>query len=391
MNILMITYEIADQGGNYIRCFSLAKNLVKRGHRVTLMASNIKKRLVTVSRFEEGVLVIEFPCILPHRIRHDGTSIFQIISRCLHILTHRYDIIHGFGHRPAVIIPALLHRALYQKPYFADWADLWGRGGISIYRGLIKGAPVRIFDTLTEPWIYSHVDGLTVISSDLKKRALNLGLPPYKIQLLKVGADIDSIRPLSKDTARKKLNLPSGAPIAVFVGQSTYDITFLARIYIELICFNPRATLLLVGPRFLEFERIIAEANKRTHIIYLGQLSHLKIGDVLACGDVMLLPYTDRPINRGRYPNKIGDYLAAGRPIVSNPTGDIKQLFKKYRIGLLAGETPREFASVVNRLFHDKHLSSVLGLNARHLAETKLSWYNLSGILEKFYRKYGKK
>ena len=99
----------------------------------------------------------------------------------------------------------------------------------------------------------------------------------------------------------------------------------------------------------------------------------------------MCLPYTHKTINLGRYPNKIGDYLAAGKPIVTNPTGDMKNLFNKTKIGILVKESPIKMAKAINQLLKNKRLQYQYGKNARKLAEDNLSWLKLSKNLQKYY------
>lgn len=387
MNILILTYEITSEGGNFIRCFSLAKNLVKLGHNISILSSNTEKRLRLKYKIRNGVKIIEAPCILPFRIRHNGTSPFQVIGRCIYILKNKYDIVHGFGHRPSVIIPSLLHRFLYKAPYIADWCDLWGRGGIATLRGGGFGTLTEFFDTLSEKMIYKRVNGLTVVNTDLKKRALANGLSPKKIKLISIGADIDNIKPLPKQKMRKKHGLPHSAHIVVFVGNAPYDEGLLANTFLELSKINSKALLLFVGREMSTFKEIISKTKLENRVIEKGFVPHNKISELLSCGDVMLLPYTDRSINRGRFPNKLGDYIAAGRPTVANPTGDLKKFFEKERVGLLTPENPKAFAQTVNKLLLDKKLRETLGRNARKTAENEMSWKMQARKLVTFYRK----
>lgn len=385
MNILMLTYEVVDEGGSFIRCFSLAKNLVKLGHRVTVLASNKTPGFIERKTIRQGVVVIEIACPLPHRIRHNGTSPFQIISRAVHILRHRYDVVHGFGHRPSVFIPAHIHKLLYRRPYVADWADLWGWGGLASYRGGVIGDFLGVFDDAAERWIFSHVDGLTVISQELKKIALRRGVPEEKICLLPPGADAQIIYPQSKGASRRLLGLPAHAQILVFVGNASYDAELLARTFIKVFKHNNNALLLFAGASMPAFWNIIRRAKLEKRVIYKGFVPHDALGEVLACGDIMLLPYTNRQINTGRFPNKLGDYLAAGRPIVTNPTGDIRDIIAKEEVGLLVGESSEAFARGIRMLLHNQTLSRRFGQNARHLAETGFSWRQRAMDLHQFY------
>jgi glycosyltransferase involved in cell wall biosynthesis len=108
---------------------------------------------------------------------------------------------------------------------------------------------------------------------------------------------------------------------------------------------------------------------------------------VLAAGDLMLLPFRDSPVNRGRYPNKLGDYLAAGRPVLTNRTGDLGQLVEQERVGALAGETGAAMAAVAFELLQDPDRLEELGRRARRLAETRMSWGQRAMELEAAYRR----
>jgi glycosyltransferase involved in cell wall biosynthesis len=104
---------------------------------------------------------------------------------------------------------------------------------------------------------------------------------------------------------------------------------------------------------------------------------------------VFALPFKDKLANRGRWPNKLGDYLSAGRPVVSNPTGDIQELFTRYHIGLLTEETPEAFAAGLASLIDDPARAQDLGYEARSVAEQELSWAKLTLRLEEHYQRVG--
>jgi glycosyltransferase involved in cell wall biosynthesis len=74
-----------------------------------------------------------------------------------------------------------------------------------------------------------------------------------------------------------------------------------------------------------------------------------------------------------------------GRPTVSNPYGDIKNLFDNYRIGLLADFDPQDFAQKIIHLLGNPNLATKIGKNARQVAETQLNWKVIIKKLEDFY------
>jgi glycosyltransferase involved in cell wall biosynthesis len=146
------------------------------------------------------------------------------------------------------------------------------------------------------------------------------------------------------------------------------------------------AILLTTGGRFAQMDEIISAAGfaGRTH--YMGVLPFKQLQEVMACGDIMLMPFRNSSLNRARYPNRFGDYLAAGRPVVSNPTGDLGQVMQTEKIGILVEETPQAFAEGIQALLDAPHLLEEMGQNARHLAETRFSGPAIGKTLFNLYQ-----
>jgi glycosyltransferase involved in cell wall biosynthesis len=122
-------------------------------------------------------------------------------------------------------------------------------------------------------------------------------------------------------------------------------------------------------------------------VIELGFLSYKKYVVFLPSADVFLFTFTNTQLNLGRWPNKIGDYMAAGRPTVSNYTGDLIYLFNKHKIGLLASENPEDIASKTIRFLDDREYATDIGKKARHAAEQFYDWKILARRLEKCFFK----
>ena len=78
--------------------------------------------------------------------------------------------------------------------------------------------------------------------------------------------------------------------------------------------------------------------------------------------------------------------MAAGRPTVSNRTGDLIALFKKNKIGLLASDEPSDVAEKVIQILSDKQLADEMGGTARQTAEKYYDWGILARKLERCFK-----
>jgi glycosyltransferase involved in cell wall biosynthesis len=120
-------------------------------------------------------------------------------------------------------------------------------------------------------------------------------------------------------------------------------------------------------------------------LIEVPPVPHEQLGEVLACADVMLLPFPLSGMNLGRFPARAGDYMAAGRPVVTNPTGDLGDFVRSERAGLVVGDDPRTMAQAVLRLLEDPALARELGDNGRRAAERELAWPSVAEKVLGFY------
>ena len=400
MRVLMLTYEIEGSGGSWVRAHSLARGLVSNGHRVTIWCASERTRRTRSGeealRVVDGVEVASFDGLVPRRLRHGGLDPVEVCARlraasrlggATRPTLPTFDLVHGFGHRPTVAWTGRALRRWLGVPYLADWADLWGMDGIGGRRQGLSRAILGRSDEFWERRVYSQVDGLSVITSDLARRAAAFGVSDERIHLCPVGADVRAIVPDDCATARARAGLPANVPIVCYVGFNNYDAEYLARSFVALARRVPEVRMLMVGIQLPEFDAIVERAGLAARVIHRGVVPHAELGAQLACANVMLLPYLDRPINRGRYPNKIGDYMAAGRPTVANPTGDLRQLVERSGCGVLAGEDPEDFALAAAALLEDPARAEALGRRARVAAEEETSWRALAADLAEFYQR----
>jgi glycosyltransferase involved in cell wall biosynthesis len=386
MRVLMLTHNQMGLGGSYARAFAIARALAAIGHQITLVASRRLPGLRPHVDLIDGVRLIQCADIFPSEMRHGGLSPMDILGRLGIVARGNIDIIHALDHRPAVAIPALVGRRWRGIPFVSDWADLWGKQGIANHRHGLAGHLIGQFDDFLEDRLHAQADAVTAITKSLTERAQQLGIPAERIRLVQVGANSDLIKPLPKQEMRRKLGLPVDVPIAVHIGFSNYDEELLAQTFIRVAAQSPRCLLVMAGSRLPLLDALVREARLSQQIRHFGTVPYEQLPEILSCGDLMLLPYSQRAVNLGRFPNRFGDYLAAGRPIVTNRTGELGQLVELENIGIATEDNPVAYAQGILHLFDQPALCDAMAQRARHLAETRLSWTRIAEEIDSLYR-----
>jgi glycosyltransferase involved in cell wall biosynthesis len=386
LDILMVTHHKRFKADG--RSGSMAEGLVRRGHRVTLVVTSNDRRLGTEVSMSNGVRMVEAPDLLWGRLR-SGWDVWGLANRMAFLRRDRghYDLIHCFETRPATIYPALDLVRRRKLPLVTDWNDWFGRGGIiSVsrprwYRLLFGG-----IETYYEESFRTRAAGLTVISTALAQRALALGVREDRICHIPGGVVSAEIPARTVEECREKMGYPPDSPILGYASADTYfDLELVMETLRLVVMTHPNSKLVVSGKTSKRTVELARAHGVGDNVAFIGFVSSDDLSWHLGAADVLVLPFPDTVYNRGRWPNKIGLYMGLGRPTVANPTGDLKPLFERHRIGLLAEPNPEDFAAKIVTLLESPGLARELGANARLVASGEHDWDNLVARLEGFY------
>jgi glycosyltransferase involved in cell wall biosynthesis len=380
LRILFIVHNCTCAGGNYYRGLGLAKPLARRGQDVSLMSIHPTHRWRTVEREIDGIKHIESPDLFWGAARSSWDP-WEAIARTRWIRRREFDVIHTVDTRPAVSLPALLARKSSRAVWIADWTDWWGRGGVTTERErpiprMLIGPVEQFFEERPR----RYADGTVVISHALAHRVRGLGVRTEDILYLPPGTDPESIRTTTRAAARRRVGLPNGRYVGYLghIYQRDADLLFDALARLD----AADAKLLMVGePRCHVDDRV------KDRVTVTGRLPLDAMLDHLSACDVLLLPLSDNIANRGRWPSKVNEYVAVGRPIVACDVGDVAGLLRDNELGVMVRPESAEFAAGIDRLLRDPNRAREIGQRARTIARTVYSQDARAEELERFYRK----
>jgi glycosyltransferase involved in cell wall biosynthesis len=333
----------------------------------------------------DGIRLVKAPDLLRGRLR-SGWDIWNTIKRMAYLLPKSFDLVHSVDSRPACILPAMVLKELKGTKLVLDWGDWWGRGGtISERCGNVADRLFAPVETFFEEEFRRFADGSVVLTSALERRAVSLGVSADSIIRIPHGADVEGIRPLDKCQARQMMGINLQTPILGYVGLlPPRDESILIGAFEMMKNLDKRLRLFIIGNSNVNIPTPFVESGC---IVKTGRLKYEYLQQYIACCDIMLLPLRDSIANRGRWPSKIGDYLAAGKPVITTRVGDAATLIEEEECGMLCEDTPEDFAlKTLDLLYHPDWIEE-MGHRARKVAETKLDWCILTDQLERFYFK----
>lgn len=377
VRILFLNHNTAFRG-TFFRAHQLARELRGKGHDVTLVTTSRTARFRARWREIDGVKVLEAPDLLfgPGRT---GWDVWNALRRVASLRGEAFDLIHGFDCRPVVIGPALALTRRTGARLVLDWADWWGRGGqIRERSNAVLRACVEPVETWFEESFRTRADVSTVISRALEARLRGLGVSGDRVLRVPNGSDTARIQPMDRSAARAALGVPDDVRLVVHVGALTRgDAELLVTAFQRTRKELPEARLVLVNPR--------VATNGGASVLRTGFVDFDTLRRWLGAADLGVVALQDTIGNRGRWPGRVNDYLAAGRPTLMTRVGDAPGYLEGAGAGWSEVAEPESFGSAMaDRLLERDRLEEA-GRNARVLAETDLGWGRIASAVEQHY------
>jgi glycosyltransferase involved in cell wall biosynthesis len=382
LNILHMVFTRVGQG-SYWRIYHFGRHLAQRGHMVTLMATSPDRRTGLEVFSVDGMTLVSTPDLFRGSLR-SGWDPWNTLHRLAWLRNHSFDIVYAIEARPTVIYPALYLQRVKHIPLVLGWSDWFGRGGSVEERSnpLVR-AVLRPIETYYEERFRTIADATTVICTTLRDRALQLNVRPETIRWIPDGCDERMFQTESIPEARRSVHLPPGEFIIGYVGSIFQgDAELMASALDRVFESHPDVRLLIVGYCRVNFVELTRYPQA---VVQTGPVSQQDLHHYLAACDLFWLPLRDTNANRGRWPHKLNDYMAIGRPIVATSVGDVNLIFEWENIGLLSIDQPGPFAEQTIRLLEDEELRIQMGQSARNLARTRFDWSRFSDELEALY------
>ena len=112
------------------------------------------------------------------------------------------------------------------------------------------------------------------------------------------------------------------------------------------------------------------------------------LGDLLSTADVLVQPGVPGPFNDVRFPSKLPEFFASGRPVVlprSNIGLETRHLRDAYVVDRADGPS---IAAAVETIAGNPELKHTLALGSRAFYEEHFSWDKSAGIVDRFYLKF---
>ena len=177
--------------------------------------------------------------------------------------------------------------------------------------------------------IFKQATGALVISKEIEQRVRKICTHIHPGLLVH---RLPAIFDFQKYPAGTSSENPSKTPPKfVYCGTWSRDVFFLIRAFARLRQQHQTGTLVLIGAyNTLTKREIYKEASAQgllsEHIEFAGHVDEFTLHALYRSAFALLMPLPDDDRSMTRLPNKMGEYLASGRPVITCRIGDLREI-----------------------------------------------------------------
>lgn len=367
----------AEAGGT--RHYELARQLQGRGHRFTIVASNLsfltgqrvgERRGLITEQDLDGVRVLRaYTYSALHRSyvwRVVSYLSFAVTSLLATARAGRVDLVMGTTPPIFQAVSAWVVALVRRRPFVLEVRDLWPEFAIDI--GVLRNPVLIALSRRLERFLYARADHLVVNSPAYRDYLMGKGIPTEKITLIPNGTDPEMFDPAAEGQEVRAGFALDRKFVVTYAGALglANDLETVLRAAHRLRD-EPDIHFLLVGDGK---ERSSLETQARSlrlsNVTFAGAQPKSRMPAFLAASDACLAILKDIPMFRTTYPNKVFDYMAAGRPTILAIDGVIREVMEAAGGGTFVHPgDDQALADAVRMLSQDRRRARAMGAAAR--------------------------
>jgi glycosyltransferase involved in cell wall biosynthesis len=373
------------------RVWQESRALVRAGYEVVVVCP-MGARMDTEPEVElEGVRILRYPLRAATGgpagyVREYALALWHTLRLALRVRREGpVDVVQACNPPDLLFLAALPLKAAGARFVF-DHHDLvpelfrsrFGSGGV-----LLRAA--RLLERLT----FALADGVISTNESYRQVALTRGRKaPDVVQVVRSAPDLTRFRPREPDPALRRGKRHLAAYLGVMGPQDgvDYALRALAHLRHERGRDDLHTVLMGGGDALDDLVALAGELGLSDCVEFTGRVSDEFVQRCLSTADICLSPDPKNPLNDVSTMNKVVEYMAIGRPLVSFDLREARVSAGEAAVYARADDE-RSFAALVGELLDDPERREWMGAVGRARVAEELSWAvserNLLGFYER--------
>jgi glycosyltransferase involved in cell wall biosynthesis len=364
-------------GGSAAATFNISRELAKRGHKVTIFASDYRLSEDWIRSLPQ-VKVYPFKTILGWTNSYLTPGLVGFARQMM----KEFDLIHMHNYRS------------FQNSIIHHYARKFGVPYILQARGSLP----RIMSKQALKLVYDVISGYSVLRDSAKVIALSttegkqyeaFGVPEDKIEIIPNGINLSEYFVLPpQGVFKKKFNIGKEKRIILHLGRihKIKGIDFLIRSYAQLVRSKTYSNVILViaGPDdgyLRDVENMTSSLGLQDKVLFTGPLYGKDKLEAYVDADVFVLPSRYEA-----FPNVVLELYACSRPVIASRIDFLRELITHGKTGFLFEKgNIRELTHYLQSILDNPNEGKRMGSEGRKLVEKQFSMERVMNKLEDLY------
>jgi glycosyltransferase involved in cell wall biosynthesis len=269
---------------------------------------------------------------------------------------------------------------LKRVPYLFEVRDLWPAFAIQV--GVLRNHLLIRMSEWLERFLYRQADCVMVNSPGFIQPVSHRGA--RRVELLPNGADASMFDPHASGEAFRQAHGLGNLFIALYAGahglSNDLGVVLSAA---QRLKDRPDIGLVLLGDG-KDKPALQAQAAEMglDNVHFIPPVPKSEMSQALAAADACIAILKPVPMYATVYPNKVFDYMAAGRPVVMAIDGVARQVVEQAQAGVYSPPgDPAALAQTILSLADDPQRSRIMGMNGRRCIEEQ---FDRKALAERF-------
>ncbi len=361
------------EGGVEIYVYNLSKELVKMGHKVSVLTSHI----LNTKRYEkiDGINVFRIPILGKLFTVPIMPSLFR------ESLKMNADILHGHLPHPIVFEIAVLSHLVSKTPLVLTIQNLTNARVVGSSQKL-KMLISELYSTFLGNFSLSFADQIITTTQQYIQSFRTLRRIQNKITVIPNGVDIQKFSPNSTHALKDDLKLMENK-IILFVGllrpsHKYKGLDYLLNAMKLVIRHVPNAKLLIVGGGKLQayYEALCGNLGLTEYVSFVGSVPHSSIDKYYNIADVFVLPSINQEEGFGIV---ILEAMACKKPVIVTSIAGVSEIISNEEVGYIVPPKNHEvLANAIIKILSKDNLAGLMGQNARNFVKQKCNWTEIA-------------
>jgi len=382
MHILIVHQAfttVSEPGGT--RHHEMAQHFCREGHHVTVLTGQVSyltghggegRKWVKTETDDLGVQILriyayqEWHRSFFHRIL--GFISFMISSLLVGLKVRDVDLVWGTTPPLFQGITAWILARLKGAIFLLEVRDLWPYFAVAV--GVLTNPIIIQLSEWLEKFLYRRADCVVINSPGFENHVRERGA--RDVHLVPNGVDTSMFDPLDQGESFLQSHNLMGKFVVLYAGAHgmSNDLEILIQAA-DALRDKEEIQFVLVGDG-KEKEKLVTQsyALKLQNVHFLPSFPKLEMPKILASSQVCVAVLKPVEAFKTTFPNKVFDYMAAGRPVILVIDGVIRQVVEEAEAGIFVQPgSSNGVVQAILKLEQNREMARKMGLAGRHYVE----------------------